>query len=341
MYVPIFKNRLYENKLLNDYGYLFKNDKIMPLIEIINISKNSLKETLLDYEKEIKSNFFIDFFTFNDLEYRPYTREMVEFPIAIRDESNYRYFDDLLAKTIKSEKAIPVIAIKTARNFLLEKRKIREIITLLQKEKQSVAVRLEGKLFDDYFVLINQLLRADDYFLLDISENSLSSYVFQLADFKKLKKSSYKALLLNSPRKREFYNGSYEKEEYTKLINNNVFKEYQKYDFVGFGDYLGLKDELPRKSGSGQGCAHTLFYNRFNNQFYSALNPVLEEGIRGFKNVIRQLYQKKEELDRDNDCLAYKFIDKLMIKRNTSSNWATWKYVLMLRTLSEMRKVYY
>ena len=34
------------------------------------------------------------------------------------------------------------------------------------------------------------------------------------------------------------------------------------YFFDGFGDYVGLKDELPTDGGSGKGAALILMYNQ-------------------------------------------------------------------------------
>jgi len=42
---------------------------------------------------------------------------------------------------------------------------------------------------------------------------------------------------------------------------------------------------------------------------------------------------------RSKDCLAYKYVED-MINRGKPGNFATWNFITILRTLSEMKKVY-
>lgn len=340
MYIPMFKNRMYENKILKERGNLFVNDKIMPLIEIIDIEKKGIEGTIEFYDDIIESNYFIDFFSFKYEDYIPYTIDKVRFSFSLVDEKTYKYLDDLLVKTTISKKAIPVISIKKSRPFILDRNVIRTTIEKLQAEKEIISVRLEVALYDDYFESINELLRKDDYLLLDIGNNKIDPVEMTLTEFS-MDKKEYKSILLNSPRNKNLTNGKYENLAYTNLIDNKVAREYANYEFDGFGDYLGLKDELPNVRGSnGQGAAHCLFYNHKNNKFYSIVDYETSYGSKGYKNVVDQLKTSSvsSELNSDNDCLAFEYINKEFI--TTFGNFAKWKYVLMLRTLSEMKKVY-
>lgn len=337
MYFPMFKNRQFENKIIREYPYLFSNNRITPIVEIIRV-KNDVETIIKEYDTRLNSSYFIDFFTFKHEEYVPYTPANVEFSASLRDESAYGYLD-LLLSTVESEKAMPVISIKKARGFLLDHNAIKNLIKELQEKKDSIAVRLEGRLFDDYFAVINACLRESDYFMFDIGNNNLDAFLFQLDEFR-ISKKNYISILLNSPRIRTLYNGYYEDEQYTKLINNNAAIEYKTFSFDGFGDYLGLKDELPNDGGRGEGSAHVLFYDHKNNSFFSVLNPQVKDGVRGFKEVVIKLNMHRGMLDSNNDCLAYKYMDNHIGQNGTYGSWGSWKYILMLRTLSEMKKVY-
>jgi len=338
MYFPIFKNRMYENKVIKEYSHLFKFRSITPIIEIISI-KNDIPSIIKEYDEYLDDKYFIDFFTFEHGEFLHFTSKKVEFSLNIQNEDTYNYLD-LLLETTKSKKSIPVLSIKTARRFIFDHQKLDYYITTLQAKKESIAIRLEGRHFDEFFPLIEQKLRKTDFFMFDIGNNSLDSFILQLYDLQE-SKVDFTTVLLNSPRSEKLNNGDYENEKYTFLINNEVANVYKDYSFDGFGDYLGLKNELPNTGGRGLGCALILMYNRLNNKFFSIVNNFIEDGVSGYKKIFPILLAYQPMLDPDNSCLAYKFVnDTLGPSSGKYGNWAIWKYVLMLRTLSEMKKVY-
>lgn len=339
MYFPIFKGRRAENLVIREYNDIFLNNPITPVIEVIDLGKKTLVELISYYDEIIKTKYFIDFFAFEEERYIPYDGNKVKFSSVLNTEIKYSYLNDLLIKTKDSKFAIPVISIKEAREFLLDENKIENLISALQQEEKSIAVRIEAHLFDEFFNVINKTLRVSDYFFFDIGSEPLDSFVFQIEDLN-VESRVYNSIILNSPRKRNIYNSTYEKNQYTNLIDNKVALEYKSLGFKGFGDYLGLTDELPkvRNSKEGDANAHTLFYNKEINRFYSALNDN-NSGLPGFKEVYRHLIKKEEELNKDNDCLAYQYLTRYENAKKFG-NWATWKQVLMIRTLSEMKKNY-
>lgn len=340
MYIPIFKGRRYENIVLREYRDLFLSNQIIPLVELISLKDKTVDEVINEYDESIRSKYFLDFFAFEAEKYMPYNTDLVEFAATLNSENQYNYLNDLLIKTKNSDYAIPVISIKEARKFIFDENKIKELIANLQKEKIEIAVRIEAHLFDDYFDVINKTLRDTDYFLFDIGGESVDSFIFQIEDFNSLKSNKYHSAILNSPRKRNIYNNEYEKNAYTDLIDNKIATEYRKNGFDSFGDYLGLKDELPRVRSAlnSDGHAHTLFYSLDNNSFYSALNDY-DSGLKGFKEVYDHLMFKEEELNKDKDCLAYEYLKRY--EGHTSyGGWGNWRAILMIRTLSELKKIY-
>ncbi|MGI6782512.1 MAG: hypothetical protein ACOX56_06860 [Acholeplasmataceae bacterium] len=338
MYFPIFKNRMYENKVLRENSYLFKYKSITPIIEVISV-KTDIPSIIKEYDNYLDDKYFLDFFTFEHGEFLHFTIKHVKFALAIQNEDTYNYLD-LLLETTASTKAIPVLSIKKARSFILNHAKLEHYITVLQSKKESIAIRLEGKYFDEYFPLIRKKLRKTDFFMFDIGNNNIDSFILQLYDFKEAD-VEFTSILLNSPRSEKFNNGDYENEEYTSLINNLVATVYKDYSFSGFGDYLGLKNELPSDGGRGLGCALILMYDYNKNKFFSIVNASVEDGLLGYRKILPKLLSYKYMLDPENNCLAYKYIDKhIGPKYGKYGNWATWKYILMLRTLSEMKKVY-
>ncbi|NMA06063.1 MAG: hypothetical protein GX931_06840 [Acholeplasmataceae bacterium] len=338
MYYPMFKNRMYENKVIRENKSVFEGGFITPIIEIIEL-KHDVETIIKRYDEDIVGRYFIDFFTFAYKEYLRFSPKKVTFSLDIRDEKRYKYID-LLLETVKSEKAIPIISIKQGRPFILNKEKIFETIKTLQEKKDSIAIRIEGRYYDEYFDIIHNLLRQSDYFMFDIGSSSIDSFILQLSDFSS-KNHIYKTILLNSPRLENLNNGDYENEQYTQLIDNSVAKEYMEYFFDGFGDYVGLKDELPTDGGSGKGAALILMYNHEKNNFFSIVNKSTDDGLKGYENfVYERVIWHRNRLDPNEDCLAYKYIDRNIGPGKGYGNWAIWKYILMLRTLSEMKKVY-
>lgn len=343
MYIPIYKNRLYENKFLREYGSLFETNKIMPYIEIITrkMGRTEYKEEQLIkiYDAYFFSKYFIDFFTFSEKDYTQFNKEAVAYSISARTESPKKYLQKLLA-TVVSSKAIPVISIKEGKEEVLNERSILFLITSLQQIKPQIAVRIEGKLLNAFYSLLKKNLRKSDYLFFDIKEENLNPYVYELNDLKK--DNNFIKILTNSPRKKSINNGSYLKSGYTDLIDNFAQTEYQKQNFSGYADYSGLKDDLPKSGGSrGFGAALAIFYDYTTNKYYTITNTCTKDGLKGYKYVLKNLGSEEvcKKLRLDN-CLAYKYIKKNMLPHNKIGNFGVWNFITILRKLSEMKKVY-
>jgi len=340
VYISILKNRNEEHKIINEYGNLFSNGKIMPLIEIINLKigrKEYNQETLINYyDENIESDFFIDYFAY-DTKYEPTDKSKIELPIKIRTENEEEYLERLLSTTL-SNKAIPVIFVKKSKESILSNTAIEFLILELQHKKDKIAVRLEAELFDDFYGVIKRHLRPNDYFFYDINESTMDPFIM---DMHQLMFGSFNKILTYSPRERKLNNGSFLESGFTDLINCFAREEYKNYGFNGYADYAGLKDDLPKNGGNGKGAALSMIYNHENNKFYTITNHDTDLGPKGYKEVRDEMFNPSvySKLDGDN-CLAYKFVKERMIDRNKTGNFAQWNYITILRMLSEMKKVY-
>ena len=270
MYVPILKNRLYENKFLREHFDLF-SEKITPLIEVITLvfgrSEKSIEEMIQIYDNYFYSPYFIDFFAFSHDEYQQFDSSQVDLSLKIRDEAEFKYFDDLLFEASRSMKAIPVVSIKRARDFILSKSVMISTIQKVQKCTSRMAVRIDSNLLDQFYDTLHPLLRKDDFLLYDIREDTIESKFFDLQAISQ-KKKDYKTIILNSPRPSKLKNGSYKDCAFTGLIDNSIRETYLTHGFDGYGDYAGLKDVLPTDGGNGKGAALGLFFVDEYNKFY-------------------------------------------------------------------------
>jgi len=341
MYIPVLKNRLYENKFLRENQYLFDSNNICPMIEIIDLKIGrtacGVEDLITHYDKSIDSKYFIDFFVTTQGEYTNVDFSKVKFSLDNRDESIYNY-QELLKSTIKSKLSIPVISIKRQRPFILNGTKIIELITSCQGYKDSIAVRIVAELYDEYSDLINGLLRDNDYLIYDINEETIESRFFDMHKLEEYN-ANYKKIILHSPRPSKLNNGSYIDGAYTGLIDNSLRDEYFSYDFDGFADYAGLKNVLPSSGGNGRGAALGLFFVDEQNVFFTIKNEDSTEGARGYNYVIDEAYNKYySKLNPNNNCPAFDYIDNELRSRNKNGAWGQWKYITILRYISQIKQ---
>lgn len=347
MYISVLKNKKQEISFLEDYGKIMYNKNVVPFIEVIKLNKNvrkrtdnncSISELIQYYDSIIDQKYFIDFFAMGENEYPKCDNSKVQFSIAIRDEFQYKYYDDLLYYASKSDKAIPVISIKSSRNFILSEEYIKNLVNKLQSDTNQIAIRLDSILFSTYYELIDKLLRDEDYFFYDINEESIESKIFDEMEIDSNSKN-YKKILLYSPRSSKITNGKYANCEYTDLINNELLLTYNtSHHFDGIADYAGLKNDMPIGGGNGKGAALALFFdlNENKNKFYAVVQADTSLGVKGFQYVKKELLNSAEKLDPMGKCEAFKY----MKKRSTSGNYATWIYITILRYMSEIQKIY-
>ena len=340
MYIPMYKNRMYENIFLNKYGHLFEHEKIMPYIEVIDlkIGKKEYDEEsiVMHYDGLINTKYFIDFFTFLASEYSQIDTTKLKYSLDLRSETPDKYIKRLKSTKV-SNKAIPVISIKRGREKLLDVESIKAVIRNLQIEKEEIAVRIEAFLYSKFKDVITSLLRESDYLFYDIMEESTDPFILDLMDFDNDDK--FKKIITSSPRKRDITNASYLESGYTDLIDNHLRKDYKELFFDGSADYSGLKDDLPKAGGGGYGAALAMLYDFKMNSYYTITNKDTKDGSAGYEFVIHELERDliKKKLRLNDDCLAYQFIKDEFIETGKNGNYAKWNLVTLIRQLSEIK----
>ena len=84
MYYPMFKNRMYENKVIRENKSVFEGGFITPIIEIIEL-KHDVETIIKRYDEDIVADILL-IFSFAYKEYLRFSPKKVTFSLDIRDE---------------------------------------------------------------------------------------------------------------------------------------------------------------------------------------------------------------------------------------------------------------
>lgn len=359
IFIPMLKTRLQELKVAKDMNHCFSDD-IIPLFEIIrnkyktrykrdpetnlfviqpkNGKRYRIKEnpteddviTLQNINEIINGEkAFIDYFRFTIEKYGKRI-DITKTDLAWNLSNDENLYLEHIKGISRYPNLIPVVSIKDGFDMKISKLKI--FLNEIQCENSSIALRITENWLETYREIIIDTLRNTDYLLFDIGEQNPETKFMEFEELSELK-SNAKIVVLNSPRKVEYNNGKYEVHEITELINNSARIEILDYDFEGYGDYCGLKDQLPLKGGSnGMGAALALIYDYEKNGFHSYMNPDTKQGFQGYNKLIPIILSEKNILDPPNDCPAIEKIDNL----KKSGNWSTWHNICVTRYIHQV-----
>jgi hypothetical protein len=358
------KNRNEEMLVLKELNPLF-GENIIPLIEIIKdeykteyiiddktgefvyeqnnggkrrnrVKKSNSDERIITLDEISKivddKCAFIDFFRFSLKEYKGVDYNKLQLSLRlVRDELYYR---DRILEIKNYKNLYPVISIKD--DIDLSFSVINELLTKLGESKQVIAIRITDSQIEKYYSLIESTLRETDFLMIDIREQNVRSKDLELKSLADLPLKC-KKIVLNSPRKVQYKNGNYESDSFTNLIDVSLVNKYKEYGYFGFGDYGGLKDDLPRGGGSnGQGCALALIY--FNeSKFYSVVNPNKELGVKGYKEVKNKIADNRDFFDPSKTCPA---INRIINMGQRTGTWKTWNNITLTRYLNQISQNY-
>lgn len=360
MYIPIMKNRDEEIRVIRTMNGYF-NDTIIPLIEIykdIYLTKYKTDDTgEFVYEKKPNSKrrnriklpstendiitlkkieeflngkkAFIDFFRFNANEYDD-SRSFNNVELSIHLSRDFAYYKTRMLEIGNYSNLIPVISIKEG--FNISEFNLIHLINQLKVSNSSIAIRVTDSLFDDFEEVFEQHLTESDYLMLDIRNQNIDSKFIELEEFRDFETDA-KKILLNSPRSRKLKNGDYEHLAFTKKINNNASTLYKKYKLNGFGDFGGLKDDLPVSGGGGpMGTALALIYSKKDNAFYSIKHNDSSIGVKGYRFVRDDVLLRLSHFDPSRSCSA---MQKIEYMNGTFGTWATWNNITLTRYIQE------
>ncbi|REB04762.1 hypothetical protein DVB69_16895 [Sporosarcina sp. BI001-red] len=363
MYLPIMKNRNEELKVISNMNH-FLGESIIPIIEIIRDEYNikyKIDENTGEYIYEKKpgkrrrnkiklppteddiitlekiqerlngKKGFIDFFRFSEEEYDNKDFKGIELSFTL--SRDYKYYKKRMLQIGRFSNLYPVISIK--KGFKISEHDLLKLVNELRRDNSSIAIRITDIYLDDYLEFLEEHLTEIDFIMLDIRNQHVDSKFMELEEFQELETDANKTLL-NSPRSREYKNGDYENLEFTKKIDNGVAIKYKDYEFDGFGDFGGLKDDLPSEGGgNGTGSALGLIYSKEKNSFFSIVNSDTNLGVRGFKYVRSEVLNRLALIDSENDCIAVKRIESMEEK---FGNWATWSNLTLTRYIHQQAK---
>lgn len=354
------KNRDEEIRVIQTMNGYF-NDSIIPLIEIYRdfyLTRYKTDETgNIVYEKKPNSKkrnriklppteddiitlkkiekflngkkAFIDFFRFNANEYGD-SRSFNNVELSIHLSRDFAYYKTRMLEIGNYSNLIPVISIKEG--FNISEFNLIQLINRLKVSNSSIAIRVTDSLFDDFEEVFEQHLTESDYLMLDIRNQNVDSKFIELEEFRDFETDA-KKILLNSPRSRKIKNGDYEHQKFTKKINNKASTLYSHYKLDGFGDFGGLKDDLPIDGGGGGlGTALALIYCKKDNAFYSIKHNDSSVGVRGYRYVRKDVLLRRWYFDSSNACNAMQKISQMNYK---FGNWGTWNNITLTRYIQE------
>ncbi|MBY7144595.1 hypothetical protein KFZ56_16360 [Virgibacillus sp. NKC19-3] len=362
MYIPIMKNRQEEMRVLNKMNPYF-NDSIIPLIEIFKdehedrfkkdpITGDILYElkpnnkirtkiklppedkdiiTLQFIQEKINNKYaFIDFFRFTIDEYDRKKLDYNNIKLSLQLSRDFSSYRSRLLDLGNYNNLIPVISIKSG--LEISEFDLDNLISELRNSNSSICLRVTVDCFDEYNDFIEDNLTENDFIMLDLRSKSHDSKQLELEEFQDLNTGAVK-VLLNSPRPVDKRNKDFDNLVFTKIINNDVATAYLDYELNGFGDFGGLKDDLPQSSGSnGTGSALGLIFSKERNAFFSVVNTDTSMGVRGYKYVAENILNHKHILDIDNDCPA---IERINHMKGTFGSWKDWNNINLTRYIHQ------
>ena len=270
MYVPIIKNKNTELDIIKNHMTNF-DGKIIPLIEIVSKQqkkifhyekgKRVLVEGLLgnksyaieDYSDVTLNSIrelakiglvFVQYFRYDFLTYQSDMdddiREMA-YKLAID-------LDDYLFRTINLysiDNVIPVFIIKPEVNNGDNLKNFYAAFSNLKLEGKRLAIRIDMRTVRRYTSQINNILAlfdSNDFVFYDYLERKVSDLDLKYIDFESVKS---KKIVIHSYRKRDIVNFEYSVGEHETAFDTKFMNEYRSLGFDGFGDFLGLPDNVP------------------------------------------------------------------------------------------------
>jgi hypothetical protein len=356
LYVPMFKNRPEEMRVVKELNQCFGKD-IVPLIEVIDeyyetrykvdqitgkfikvqVGKQKRRIQIDPTEEDINTLQVINKLTDNKemfIDYFRYTTKKYGTSIDIEKVGLSRKLNDSFAlyKTkilglIEYKNIIPVISIKDG--YPIQKVELIKLMREVKEGTSRVAIRLTDNFIEPLSEVLQEELDKNDFVMLDIEEQLPKSKFIEYEEMEELGLLA-QIILLNSPRHVKRKNGDYPENAYTALIDNSAKDYVEEYNFSGYGDYCGLKDVLPRTGGSkGLGAALALIYDFEENAFWAYTNKNIEDGMSGYNKLIPIILEDRERFDPHGTCSGFDKIASL----DGSGNWSTWHNICARRYL--------
>lgn len=358
IYIPMFKNRMVEYGIAKEMKDCF-SDKIIPLFEVVSekyatryerneetgeyvlkLCKTQKRKvkckpteadiiTLQDINTLIdKKPVFIDFFRFSTTKYGRNV-DIKSAELAWNISQDYNLYKEKVLSVTEFKNMIPVISVKP--DYGIKKTELQDFLMLLQRKTKSIALRITDGWIEEYEEIMREVLREEDYLLFDVEEQNPELKFMEIEELIGYEMSC-KIILVNSPRKAKINNGEYPEHDITDLINNSARQIASENGLYGYGDYCGLKDNMPSKGGSnGQGAALALLFDYKENVFYSYSNHDTSKGQSGYIDLILLIKADEAILDSSKDCPIIRKINGM----TGHGGWTTWIHINGARYISQ------
>ena len=259
--------------IINDFttNHLW-GSKIIPLLELVQEKvKTNSKDTTIDELKKLisdyKQPFFIDFYHSTKLNN---TQASIKDYLSKINRQAEFHITEIQKLTSVDQYVIPVVSYLSELPIDNIQAQIKFDVEQLKNVFPTLAFRIHASNFDDLSGLLYDVLRDQDYLLLDIGHAPYSNPVFnalwrKLTKLKKEKNATI--IILNDTRPENLYNKNMEDRKPIPEIDNGLRDFYDTKHFDGFGDYAGITSALPSTGGSISPAG--VFYSKEDNCFIS------------------------------------------------------------------------
>ncbi len=286
--MPTFRVRQQENLVLSSFDF---GDNMYPLLEIVKEHdrarkadvQKSFEEIHIELINNIKANHvFIDLPVYLK-QSGSVKDEVVAFSFSVinNPEKRCEYINKL---SVIGPKAIPVIS-----SYLLntgESDTIQKQFDLLKGNFERIAFRLFPLSFNIDFPILQELIRPNDYIILDLDQippypsPPLKQIIKTLKEFKGNTK-----ILLRSALNSEIQNVKLDHCQVVMEADNNQIdiNQMEAFGVNATGDYVGIKkDELTAGGAISPGF---IFYDAIENQYFGYKANIKGE-LSEFENTI-------------------------------------------------------
>jgi hypothetical protein len=292
---------MFEKKVLNQFNEYY-NEDLMPLIEIMKrethtdwkrdedgkilrkvvpgqktstgkqkmemVHDETTKRdiTIKNILEELDNkNAFIDYFRFSPSFYDNNFSENMEWSLEI--SSNWNKYISCFDELIKIRTLFPVLTLKESTH--IKESELELVIDKFKSIKKVLALRVTAEYYYNHRELIEDLikkLRITDYLMFDIHENEILGYEDDIRNLFRQQELKCHKIILNSPRRRDLFNSKFD-EGISPVAINKPLIDYGDYYADGFGDYVGIADNIESEKRGYHGA--TVIYNIKNESHYS------------------------------------------------------------------------
>lgn len=272
----------------------------------------------------------VDFFRCDIQKYKD--ADLAKCDLVLRMSNDRNAYENRVRQVANYPNLIPVISLVDGldnldpcqlENFIQELKGVRG--------KEPVAVRISD--YQGYGQKLASALESSDYLIYDINETPFASRVEEYDEISSFGIKAQKVLLC-SPRKRNDGNGTYEDGCY---VDNSHIIDYASYDFIGVGDYAGLRDSLPARQGAGaSGHALAFLYDGEKNKFITYVNPDVSRGQSGYDFVVKKIMADRDKLERiPGECIVLSDVAE-RAEAGKYGSWKTWIERTVVRYVQQL-----